>query len=359
VAPPDANGLLAGLRVLDLTIWRPGPYATQLLAELGADVLKVEPPGGDPMRSYPELFASMSANKRSIVVDLKSDQGRQRALELAADADVVIEGFRPGVVDRLGVGPEAVREVNPDVVYCSLSGMGQDGELAMASGHDLNYLAWAGALAPNGGEPALPAIPVADLAGGMAAALAVCAAMIRRRATGEGERIDVAMGDILATWTGAALPRVEGVDPGARGSPGYGMFPTADGRHMTLALLTEDHFWRPLCDTLELDELRELPFVERAARVDEMQARLADAIVRRERDELVGALLAAGVPAAPVHDRAEMLASEHFRARGIVTADPWADPASGYPIRFERHPAARVAPPPAADEHRGATWLPR
>src|SRR5205814_4474967 len=116
------TGLLAGLRVLDLSIWRPGPYATQLLAEIGADVLKVEPPGGDPMRSYPELFTSLNANKRSIVLDLKSDADRARALELAAHAVVVIEGFRPGVVARLGVGYDDVRAVNAAIVYCSLSG---------------------------------------------------------------------------------------------------------------------------------------------------------------------------------------------------------------------------------------------
>ena len=141
------NGLLDGLRVLDFTIWRPGPYATQLLAELGADVLKVEPPGGDPMRAYPGLFAGLSADKRSIALDLKSEADRARALELAADADVVVEGYRPGVADRLGVGYEHVRTVNASVIYCSVSGLGQDGPLAQASGHDINYLAWSGALA--------------------------------------------------------------------------------------------------------------------------------------------------------------------------------------------------------------------
>src|SRR5438132_1465902 len=126
------DGLLAGVRVLDLTIWRPGPYATQLLAELGADVLKVEPPGGDPMRTYPELFAGLSANKRSIVLDLKQAADRARALELAADADVVVESFRPGVAARLGVGYEDIQAVNPGVVYCSVSGLGQDGPLSLA-----------------------------------------------------------------------------------------------------------------------------------------------------------------------------------------------------------------------------------
>src|SRR4051794_15942738 len=150
-----SQGLLGGVRVLDLSVWRPGPYATQLLAEIGADVLKVEPPGGDPMRSYPELFDSLSANKRSIVLDLKDDDDRARALELASHADVVVEGFRPGVVARLGVAYDDVRTVNPSVIYCSVSGMGQDGPLALAPGHDANYQAWAGALSPEGREPIL------------------------------------------------------------------------------------------------------------------------------------------------------------------------------------------------------------
>src|SRR5438270_907025 len=223
----------------------PAPYATQLLAELGAEVLKVEPPGGDPMRVYAGLFASLSADKRSVVLDLKDDSDRARALELAAEADVVIEGYRPGVADRLGIGYEAVRVVNPSVIYCSVSGLGQDGALSQASGHDINYLAWSGALAPEGGLPREPAVPVADLSGGMAAAFAICAAVVRKLKTGEGERIDVAMADVLATWTRA------------------------------------------------------------------------------------------------------------------VTTEDWADPATGFPVRFVHHPATRHEPPPAVDEHRGEGFRPR
>src|SRR5256885_13394137 len=218
------RGLLSGVRVFALSVWRRGPYATQLLAEIGADVLKVEPPGGDPMRSYPGLFDSLNANKRSIVLDLKSDGGRARALELAARADVVIEGFRPGVVARLGVAYDDVRAVNPAIVYCSLSGMGQRGPLALAPAHDLNYQAWAGALRPEGNEPVVGRLPIADLAGGVFSAFAICAAIVRRQRSGEGEYIDVSMSDVLATWTGAVAPRAEGADPTARGVPGYGLF---------------------------------------------------------------------------------------------------------------------------------------
>ncbi len=369
----DPRGLLAGMRILDLSVWRPGPYATSLLAEVGADIVKVEPPGGDPLRLYPGLFASVNANKRSVMLDLKTTGGRSRALELAADCDIVVEGFRPGVAARLGVGYGDVSAVRPSVVYCSLSGMGQDGPLARAPGHDLNYQAWAGLLAPDGGPPSVPAVPVADLAGGMAAAFAICAAFVRRLTSGEGEYIDLAMADVLATWTGAVTPRAQTSpaagprDPDRRGPagsgrgpvPGYGTFPCADGGHVALGVLSEDHFWRPLCAELGLGTLGGLDFDQRLARGAELQALVAEAVAARTRDELVAGLLAADVPVAPVQDRAEMLATSHFSARRVVTADPWAEPASGYPVRFRRHPATRSGPPPGLDEHRGAGFAPR
>ena len=353
-------GLLEGLRVLDFTIWRPGPYATQLLAELGAEVLKVEPPGGDPMRVYAGLFASLSADKRSVVLDLKDDSDRARALELAAEADVVIEGYRPGVADRLGIGYEAVRVVNPSVIYCSVSGLGQDGALSQASGHDINYLAWSGALAPEGGRPREPAVPVADLSGGMAAAFAVCAAVVRKLKTGEGERIDVAMADVLATWTGAERPKAEGVDQESQSPPGYGTFETADGNFVVLGVLTEDHFWAPLCSVLELaDDVGALSFVDRMARGGELQSEITDAIRKRDRDELVGELLSVGVPIAPVLDRSEMVGLRHFVERRAVTTEDWSDPATGFPVRFVNHPATRREPPPELDQHRGEGFRPR
>jgi crotonobetainyl-CoA:carnitine CoA-transferase CaiB-like acyl-CoA transferase len=350
-------GLLDGIRVLDLTIWRPGPYATQLLAEIGADVLKIEPPGGDPMRIYPDLFASLSANKRSVVLDLKQPDDRRRALELAAAADVVIEGFRPGVAARLGVGYDDVRAVNESVVYCSLSGMGQSGPLVAAPGHDINYQAWAGALAPDGGPPIVAALPIADLAGGMAAAFAVCAAVIKRLRTGEGECIDVAMTDVLATWTGAIRPQAAGVDQAERGVPGYGTFATADGQYVALGVISEDHFWRSLCDVLGLAARRDMGFGERMAALIELREEIRDAISGRDRDELVAELLAADVPAAPVLDRPEMVALAHLRDRAVVVADAWADPAVGYPVRFEHHPARRQSAPPAIGQHRGEGFV--
>jgi crotonobetainyl-CoA:carnitine CoA-transferase CaiB-like acyl-CoA transferase len=312
-------GLLEGIRVVDLSVWRPGPYATQLLAGFGADVVKVEPPGGDPMRAFPELFATLNAAKQSMRLDLKARADRETFLDMAAEADVVVEGFRPGVVDRLGVGYTAVRARNPGVVYCSVSGFGQSGPLVDAPGHDLNYLAWAGALSPDGEAPSVPRIPVADLAAGLAAATAVCAACVRRLRSGEGAYLDVAMIDVLASWTGAAAPRLEGNDAATRAIAGYGTFPTSDGGYVTLGVLAEAPFWAALCRELGLDEHAGLSFGERAEQTAALQPVVAAAVATRRRDELVQALLAAGVPVAPVLDRPGVLASPHLRARGTVT----------------------------------------
>src|SRR5207344_984864 len=144
---PVAIDLLNGVQVVDFGIWRPVPFATQLLAELGAAVTKVEPPGGDPMHMFPALYQALNAQKHVVEHDLKSATGREAARELMARADVVIEGFRPGVADRLGIGFDDATAVNAAVVYCSISGYGQDGPLAFTPGHDLNYQAWTGFLA--------------------------------------------------------------------------------------------------------------------------------------------------------------------------------------------------------------------
>src|SRR6476661_4433218 len=179
------------MRVLDAGIWRPVPHATQLLADLGAEVLKLEPPSHDPMRTFPDIFRDVASHKGSVVVDLRTDAGRARALELASRADVFCEGWRPGVADRLGVGYEHVKAVNPSIIYCSVSGFGQTGELTARPGHDVNYQALAGANAPD--DVTIPRVPIADLAAATVAALAICAAWAHKCRTGEGERIDVAM----------------------------------------------------------------------------------------------------------------------------------------------------------------------
>jgi crotonobetainyl-CoA:carnitine CoA-transferase CaiB-like acyl-CoA transferase len=337
-APMAATtAFLAGLRVLDLSIWRPGPYATSLLVPLGADVLKVEPPGGDPMRRYAGLFASINGGKRSVELDLKDEGGRARATELAAQADVLVEGFRPGVLARLGLDEAAVRARNPGIVYCSISGYGQHDPRAALPGHDVNYQAWSGSLTPEGGAAtAVPPVPTADLAAGLTAAFGICAAVLGRASSGEGAYLDVSMTDVLSTWTGAAGPADGAPSTGTRQPmPGYGLFATADGGQVALGVLNEQHFWSNLCRELALAELADLGFEERCRRGADLQRAVGVAIASQPRDALVARLVAAGVPVAPVLDRQGMLAAAPFPA---------------FPIRL---PLPEAWPVPTLDEHRG------
>ena len=156
------SGLLDGMRVLDAGVWRPVPHGTQMLADLGAEVLKIEPPGGDPMRTFPQLFRYVAGHKRSIELDLRSDAGRARALELVAGAHVFTEGWRPGVAARLGLSYDDVRARNPSIIYCSISGYGQSGPYVDLPGHDVNYQALAGAVAPRNDTeiPTIPRVPI-------------------------------------------------------------------------------------------------------------------------------------------------------------------------------------------------------
>ena len=304
VRDSEGRGLLSGVRVLDLSIWRPGPYATQLLVEMGADVVKVEPPGGDPMRVFPTLFAVLNAGKRSAAVDLKDDpSGKTAVLERGGGGRRRGRGLPARCGARLGRRRRGVRRVNPAVVYCSISGYGQDGPLAEHPGHDINYQAWAATLEPRttDDEPVVPRPPIADLAGGAYAALAVCAALVQRSRTGEGESIDVSMTDVLASWTGAVppltLPDGQAVGGQVRRVRDV---PTADGGWVALGVISEDHFWSGLTRTLGLDDAAALTFPERLA----LGRRAHRA--HRQGDRRAGpgrsrspTLAAAGVPASP------------------------------------------------------------
>ncbi len=340
---PATTALLSGLRVLDLSIWRPGPYATSLLVTLGADVLKVEPPGGDPMRHYAGLFAAINAGKRSVELDLKEHADRARAADLAAQADVLVEGFRPGVMARLGLDNATVKAHNRAIVYCSISGYGQHGERAALPGHDVNYQAWAGSLTPTGGTATIPPLPMADLASGLTAAFGICAAVIGRGISGEGTYLDVSMTDVMATWTGPSGGEAPTQFEGAsQPVPGYGLFATADGGQVSLGVVNEQHFWSALCGQLGLDELAGIDFDARCRRGGELQDAIAASVATRVRDELVADLCTAGVPVAPVLDRAEMLASAPFPP---------------FPIRLPLPDTVRTVP--VLDQHRGEGFCDR
>jgi crotonobetainyl-CoA:carnitine CoA-transferase CaiB-like acyl-CoA transferase len=316
------------------------------------------------MRHFPDLFAGVASHKRSIVVDLRSDDGRARALDLVARCDVFTEGWRPGVADRLGLGWDAVHAVNPRVVYCSLSGYGQDGPLVDRPGHDVSYQALAGALAPRPGEaPVIPRIPIADLAAATVAATVICAAWARRCADGDafaGEHIDVAMADVIATWSGPSSSNAmrDRATP-ARGSAGYGVFATADGRFVALGVIAEDHFWKAVCDALALADLRALTYAARLDRVEECNARVAAAIASLGCADVLDRLASAGAPVAPVLTAEEMVAEPQFVARGIVERDADGAPRLGFPARLMHHEVASPGPvpEPGADDALTDPWL--
>jgi crotonobetainyl-CoA:carnitine CoA-transferase CaiB-like acyl-CoA transferase len=336
--PADGpTGPLVGVDVLDIGMWRPAPFAAQLLAELGATVTRIEPPAGDPMRAFPDLYRTLNGRKRIVTCDLKTVEGKAAALELATGVDAVLEGFRPGVADRLGIGPDAVAAVNPTAIYCSISGFGQTGSLVDAPGHDLNYQAITGVLAARAPEIRRSGVPIGDLAGGVYAALAICAALVGRARTGHGDRIDVSMTDVLLSWAGAEPggDLVTDDDPGAR-FPGYGTFRCADG-DLTLGVVTEDHFWSALCQLLGLDDLAGLDVAARGADGPALSARVAAALADRRRDDLVAQLIAAGVPAAPVLSATDAARLDHFIERGTSAPTPDGGYAITHPVHFARY----------------------
>lgn len=258
------NEFLAGLRVIDLSRHLPGPLATLMLADMGAEVIKVEPPAGDELRSFgmggadgrSRYFDAVNAGKSSRRLDLKQEVERAALLDLVADADIVVESFRPGVLDRLGVGFGVMRARNPRLICCAINGFGASGPMAARAGHDINYLALAGNLSFNGTreEPVVGIPPVADCAGAMFALTAILGALHRRGVTGEGCEIDAALADAVmplqlfqvadVSAAGATPGRAEALTNG--GAACYGIYATRDERHVSLGAI-EPKFWHGFC----------------------------------------------------------------------------------------------------------------
>ena len=330
---------LEGVTVLDLTRLLPGGYATLLMADLGADVIKIEEPGrGDYIRWLPPMVGEHSAahralnrNKRSVTINLKSTEGRALLGRLVEDCDVLVESFRPGVMDRLGVGYEILGTRNPKLVYCAISGYGQDGPRAHLAGHDANYIGYAGLLSitgPEKGPPVVPGVQIGDLAGGgMSAVIAILAALVRRGATGRGDFCDVSMMDGAVSWLSihAAAFFASGDVP-QRGFmalsgafPCYRIYPAADG-WLTVAAF-EPQFWSKLCDCLGRPELAGDGFAT-GARRGEVIAELDELFATKTRGEWMAHFEGRDVCVGPVNDLAEAFADEQVRHRRmLVEAD--------------------------------------
>ncbi|HEX6569293.1 MAG TPA: CaiB/BaiF CoA-transferase family protein [Acidimicrobiales bacterium] len=323
-------GPLAGTTVLDFSTVGPAARCTRLLADYGARVVKVGAPpkaGATPLVPPFHAYSGQRGLERA-QIDLKSPAGRDAFLRLAATADVVIESFRPGVVGRLGIGYDAVRAVNPGIVYCSTSGYGQSGPYAARAGHDINYLAAGGYLHMSErtaeGRPPLPGVTVADIAaGGLHAAAAVLAALVGRARSGDGAYLDVSVADgvlwMLSLYIDEYLATGDAPGPGHYVLTGryacYDVYPTAGGGWLAVGAI-EPVFWTNLCRLLGLDRWVDQQTDDEAQ--DQIRADLRAAFARRGRDEWVALLADADTCVAPVLDIAEVAADPQVAARGAV-----------------------------------------
>lgn len=326
---------LEGTVVLDLTRYVPGPFASQLLADLGARVIKVEDArSGDPGRHLAPFvngvgfaFAAFHHDKESVALDTRTPEGAALLRRLAARADVLMESFRPGTLARGGLGPEDLLRENPRLVYLSLSGYGQDGPLRDEPGHDLNFEALAGILALTGPaeRPVIPAVPIADVAGGYRAALQVVAALVERERTGKGRHLDVALQDAAYEANALNLERARAAagagDEPRRGAleiggalPAYNLYRCADGEWLALGAL-EPKFWSAFVKATGDATLQDTGF---ALGDPEAYARVAAVLATAPRDAWAARLSAAGVPATPVLSPREALAHPYAAARGLA-----------------------------------------
>ncbi|HEU4388741.1 MAG TPA: CaiB/BaiF CoA-transferase family protein [Blastocatellia bacterium] len=363
---------LKGYRVLDLSRLLPGPYCTMLLGDLGADVVKVEDvQTGDPSRfNQPRVgdqsirFRQLNRNKRSIAIDLKSTKGRELFLKLAVTADLVLEQFRPGVVDRLGVGYDAVCRVNPGIVYCSLTGYGQSGPYRDRAGHDLNYVGLAGALgltADDSGRPAIPGVQIADIAGGMMAAFSMLAALLARQRTGQGQYIDVSMFDVVLSMLPVpAANEFAGSSIGIGGRyiltgayPFYNVYETGDGGFLTLGAL-EPKFWQNFCRAVGREDLIPRQFDE-GERRDELFRVLREIFKSRTRNDWVAIMQTADCCCEPVLSMAESFSHAQTLARDLILQVMQKDGLElrqlGFGYKLSATPPAVDSPSPALGEH--------
>ncbi|MEZ4235647.1 MAG: CaiB/BaiF CoA-transferase family protein [Myxococcota bacterium] len=344
--PSDAP--LQGIVVVDLTWNLPGPYASMALQALGAEVVKVEPPKGDPARHIGGLFAALNEGKRVVTLDLRAEDGKRELEALVRRADVVLEGFRPGVAARLGCDAAAVHAVNPDAVFCSISAWGQEGPLRDLPGHDLNAQALAGVCHLGRSDDEHPhglPLPVADLSASMAAVASIVAELYareQRRAAGQAAAValDVAMVDAVVSWA-HTWSRVDLAADAARRMPGraravagrwlqrldrprlhalphYDVFRCADGRYLALGLVDEQHFWRALCEALGAPRLGRLKMPTRLLLAPALRRMIALRLRTASAEAWFERLGRAGVPTSPVLTPDEALRHPQIAARMVA-----------------------------------------
>jgi len=363
-------GKLSGITVVDLSQFLPGPMMSVMMADHGAEVIKVEPAAGDPARDQPPFdtygdaehsvwFANLNRGKKSVVLDLKSEDGKAALRDLVTGADVFVEGFRPGVMKRLGFDYESVRALCPDIIYCSISAFGQEGALAHHPAHDMAVQALAGYLSVNDGADGTPVVPgaaSADLAAGLTALSAVLMALVGRERTGEGAYIDCAMFDSLLPWcahtAGSAIAGGEAPRSASQRSLGgaafYQVYQTSDGRHVALGG-REIKFARNLLSALGREDL--LPIAEApAGEQEELIAFLRETFAGKTRDQWVQWFADKDVAFSPVLDFREALDEPHIGERGLLVEGEGGGRHIAPPIRFVGDDW-KPAPVPGKGEH--------
>ena len=347
---------LQNLKLLDLSRQLPGPFCSTMLADLGMDTLTVTSPT-DPFGTG---IPFMSRNKRSMTLNLKATEGRELFLRLVDQADVLLEGFRPGVMQRLGLDYQTLAARNPRLIYCAISGYGQTGPYRDRVGHDVNYLGFAGVLGFIGsgdGAPVIPGVQIADIgAGALMAVIGILCAVIARETTGRGQMVDIAMTDGAALWNVyPVLLHLLGQQPerGRTQLTGhhacYSVYQTKDGRYVTVGAY-ERHFWATLCNSLGHPE-----FIERQwAEGDERQSMLETfrAIFRtKTQAEWMAELGEKEICFGPVNSVEQMLADPQLRHRGMILDQPNGPPTLGNPVKLSETPPSLRTPPPLFGQH--------
>ena len=366
---------LDGMRVLDLTQVMAGPFCTMLLADMGADVVKVEKPGGDDIRGIgppfingeSAAFLQINRNKRSIVVDLKTEQGVEAVRRMAAQADVLVQNYRPGAMDRIGLGYDDVKTLNPALLYCSISGFGSTGPYSKRPGFDLVTQGMSGLMSLTGrpGEaPTKIGVPITDLNAGFYAAYGVLCAYIQRLKTGKGQLIDASLleGGLAYTVWESAMFFATGQAPEAAGSAHrltapYQSFPTRDG-YINIGAANQAN-WERLCGAIERTDLMSDPrYVtnsDRMKNLKQLQAALEETFRTRDSADWLRDIEAAGVPCGPIYDLSETYADPQVRAREMVVEvdHPIAGPVQniGVPVKLSQTPGAIRRPAPTLGQH--------
>ena len=352
-------------RVLDLSRLLPGPYCSRILADFGAEVVKIElPGGGDWLRHMPPLadgesilFQALNRGKKSLTLNLKSDAGRAIFLQLAETADVLLESFRPGVMERLGLGYERLVDANPRLVYCSLSGYGREGPYRQRAGHDLNYIGLAGLLDLTGARdapPTIPGAPVADLTGALWATAGILLALLARERTGQGQRVDGSFLGAALACLPMALAQHAGKQPVERGSSNltgslicYHVYETQDSKYMTLAAL-EPEFWAAFCQAVGREDLIEQQFAPTVPG-EPAYEELCALFRTRTRQEWTELLSGTDSCCEPTYTLEEALASAPVQALGMLTGTGLLPP-----VRLSSRPVRPANPAPALGQHTGS-----